>query len=66
MWRNLIKGKLLYLITFVLLFATVPWIFVKPDFQVYLGLPDWGLYSIVISALYAVAVFIYIAKYWKI
>jgi len=43
---------------------SVPWFFFNPGTKTYLGFPDWAFYSVVISFLYSISIYIYIRKYW--
>jgi len=44
---------------------SVPWFFINPGTKIYFGFPDWAFYTVVMSFLYSLSIYIYIRKYWE-
>ena len=56
--------KKLYILNFLLLFLTVPWFFYNDSTAMIIGVPNWAFYSLLVTFLYAVIIYVLIRKYW--
>lgn len=56
----------LYLISAILIIATVPWFFTEFRTSQIFGFPPWAFYSLCITVLYAVVIAFFLQRYWSL
>ena len=58
--------KKIYLVSILLLAATVPWFFVRERHFHILGFPPWAFYSLCMTVLYAAGSCFLIGRFWSL
>jgi uncharacterized membrane protein YdbT with pleckstrin-like domain len=45
---------------------TVPWFFINTKMESTGGFPNWALYALLSTLIYAISIFYFLHKYWSI
>ena len=54
----------LYILNFLFIILTVPWFFLDDSINSIFGFPFWAFYSLIMTFLYAIIIYLFLKKYW--